>query len=527
MGIFTNLFGNPNSDIINDKIDHIINNLPIRQADKQFDNLVTGALSDIISITGDKAADDKAKGNLSEIEKMLEGIAIPEMRLRRYDTYDDLYKSIQLVKRILKVYIANIFQKDTVSNTMILLKETELSKNYEKLPEIKQLIKNVLKFFKLDEKLKYNTAFNMLKYGDAFIEIIDLTNLATSFPIVTSASTKDDNIITECYAKINSKNEYINSIDIDFLDRFSETLVEFNNEVYISEEEREISSKYITEVIDGKKSSDDTGENPDEDDEDSLAAFTKKLQKIMLKFHTPHRIVPLVSPYDNILGYVELKETNKQTTSTNVLRQFTDIIDKVGSKYPGNKENKYDEVLKNLSQLIVKKILIKNGITKANGLTDEEYETKIQSQLGDDMFFNLKRTLVGLDHNSLFRKKLSIRFIEPKSMFWFRTPSSDFYPFGVSVIDALVHPGKLYMFNQLANSVYKLSRASQIRKWTVETGSKQDHASLLQKLKKNFASNRITAGDLSSTKDVANILSDFRDLVVNNISTKLIICQIN
>jgi hypothetical protein len=59
------------------------------------------------------------------------------------------------------------------------------------------------------------------------------------------------------------------------------------------------------------------------------------------------------------------------------------------------------------------------------------------------MFYNLKRTVIGLDHNSLFRKKLQVRFIKAQNCFWFRSPSSDYYPYGCSVIDPLVHPAKL------------------------------------------------------------------------------------
>jgi hypothetical protein len=53
-----------------------------------------------------------------------------------------------------------------------------------------------------------------------------------------------------------------------------------------------------------------------------------------------------------------------------------------------------------------------------------------------------------------------------------------------------------------------------IRKWTVELGSREDSSALLQKLKRSFKNQRVTASDLGSSKDIANILSDFKDLVV-------------
>lgn len=46
-----------------------------------------------------------------------------------------------------------------------------------------------------------------------------------------------------------------------------------------------------------------------------------------------------------------------------------------------------------------------------------------------------------------------------------------------------------------------------------ETGSREDSAGLLQQLKRNFKNQRITASDILASKDIANTLSDFKDMV--------------
>lgn len=493
MGFFTDLFGNKSTDAIYSKIDQIIDRLPLKQNDQQFDNLVANALKDIVDYDATIPTEkNKNKQNLDEVEKLLQGITVPENRLRRYDTYDDLYKSIQIVKRIIRVYINNIFQKNPVTNMTILIKESEKSKNYEKLDNIKKVTREIMEYYKLDEKLKYTVAFNLLKYGDSFVEIIDLDDIVADFPVVTSAS--DESIITETYNYLNSKNPYKHDhMFIDNLDNFVDCLIEFDDNIYVDSD---------LELI-------------QEDRFNDAAADASKynLKKIILHYHRPHKIVPLLSPYDTILGYVEIKESEKATTSVNILKQFTDIIDKIGSKYPNNTE-KYDKIIKDFSKLIIKKILVKNKITKKTNQSSLEYAESIRKSLDDDLYYSLKHILLSSQDDALFRKKLKIRFIKPDNMLWFRTPGSDYYPFGTSVIDPLVFPGKLFLFTNLANTVYKLSKASQIRKWVIETGSKQDHSALLQKLKKNFKNMRITASDLTNTKDLPNILSDFRDMVV-------------
>lgn len=495
MGFITDLFGNKPTDSVLDKIDSIIDRLPLKQNDVQFDNMVKGALNDVV---GMGAADDKDSNwnrkNTDEIENLLQGVSVPEHRLRRYDTYDDIYKSIQLVKRVLKVYINNIFQKDPVTNTMILIKEAEKSKNYEKLDSVKKLTRDILTYFKLEEKLKYNVAFNVLKYGDSFIEIIDLDDVKVTFPSVTinNNNNKDDSIITEAYNNMNSKNPYRQDVFIDHLDSFLDCLVEFDDGVYDDELQKIEESSFDEEAADNSK---------------------YNLKKILLNYHKPHRIIPLISPFDNILGFVEVKESVRSGSSTNILKQFTAVIDKLGSKAPNSNE-KYDEVIKKFSNLIVKKVLTKYEITKKDSQNNEEYAESIQNSLDSDLYYSLKNILLSTAENGMFRKKLKIRFIKPDNMIWFRTPGSDYYPFGQSVIDPMVFTGKLYMFTNLANTVYKLSKASQLRKWTIETGSKQDHSALLQRLKRNFRNTRITASDLTNTKDLPNMLSDFKDLVV-------------
>jgi len=115
------------------------------------------------------------------------------------------------------------------------------------------------------------------------------------------------------------------------------------------------------------------------------------------------------------------------------------------------------------------------------------------------------------DKNISNVNKIKVRFIPPKGvMVHFSNPDgSDYLPFASSVLDPLLLPGKLYMLTQLSNIITKLSRASVIRKWTLDMGSSKMSAQNLQKLKKEIYNTRVTLNDLGSFKSISKILSDF------------------
>jgi hypothetical protein len=99
-------------------------------------------------------------------------------------------------------------------------------------------------------------------------------------------------------------------------------------------------------------------------------------------------------------------------------------------------------------------------------------------------------------------------------MIHFKNPGSGtYFPYGDSVIDQLIFPGKLYLLTQLSNAVTRISRSSIMRKWTIETGAREDVNSLLQKLKRNLKNQRVTGDDIASSKNLPRILSDYKDMV--------------
>jgi hypothetical protein len=497
MSIFGSLFGDKKTDKLYDKINSVIDELPRSQGSTSTnDDLAVSAINDII----DFSSDDKR-----QVDQIFKDLEIPNERMKRYALYESIYDSVQIVKRIIKIYSSNIFEKDSVTNRVLFVNEAEGgSNNSEKTANVKKFAKDCIHYFNLETRIKDRVCMPVLKFGDGFVEVINLDETNAAFSDVADTPTTQPGYITESLdafaGKLKSKNAYLSTVTASDIDNLVSHIVEVDNTPPLAE---------FSAITEAKQ--------------DGVSA---DFSKVALKYHRPHRIIPLVTQYDNILGYVEIKEIEKATDGkSNPLRSFVEIANKIGSSsYVAGKTKgeKYDNTIGLFVKSIIKKIITKNNIVvqkedgdkiKTKKQVDAELEEQLKKSLESDLFYSVKKLMLSVDGNALYHKKLRTRFIPVDRMVHFSAPTSDIYPYGISIIDNLVYPGKLYLLTQLANAVTKLSRSAVLRKWNIETGIREQHGQLLQKLKKEFRNSRVTAADLTSTKDLPNMLSDFKDIV--------------
>jgi len=181
-----------------------------------------------------------------------------------------------------------------------------------------------------------------------------------------------------------------------------------------------------------------------------------------------------------------------------------------------NIDNLVDRLLKTISKKIItkSKIQFEDDPLKTSKQNEEEYQQYLYNSLKPNLFYNLKELLINIKENNSIKSRLKVRFVPINKMVQFSLPNSEYYPYGMSLIDPIVYPSKLYLLHQLSNIVIKLSRAAVIRKWTIETGPRDIHSGLLNKLKREFRNQRITVDDVMSFKTIPKVLSDFKDLVL-------------
>lgn len=481
MFTFKNLLTSKKTDAL-DKIDNLNNVIePSKNENDQdlFDKSVNNLLTD----------DEKDKNTpTNEIEQLLNSLEVSKDRIRRYSTYDEIVTSIPIVKKILKTYISNILIKNPVNQKLYSINRTvqnsDNNENDPKSNKSKQFIDNFIKYYDFINKLKQFILPQKLKYGDYFVEIVNPDQKLKNF---------DYNNVRSLLTEVN------NNFDI-------------KKENYKSESSQNLlferlSNEFILDI--DEKTSDD--QSNEESNSNNLNEIT--FNDTILKFHKPHNIIKLKTKYEFLFGYVEVLYSD--TTHSKNSQSITSLIGKIKSLNPNesNKENS-ENVIGKLSKHMLKKI-IKNNMSDEEKRTNNIDMNNIVNSLDEDTLSTFKKLFIdnGFDqYNSKSCRMFKVRFIPTTNMVEFSNNSSEYYPYGDSIIDNLILPSKLYIISQLSNTVNKLSRSSLIRKWDIDVGKLQMQSGQIQKLKKELYNTRMTVDDLSSFKSIPKILSDYKDM---------------
>lgn len=439
---------------------------------KRSDSDVTDAalremLKVIQSDEGDSSSDN------IEINKLFNKLSVSNSRLARYKSYDDIYRNVSILKRIVSVYISNALQTDIMTNTALQIKDKEASMNSDSDSRYyRKYISKFVKYYEIEKKLKNDILPQMLRYGDHFIEIINIADDVVDF---RSLKNKQQ-VITENFTTV--LGDHVKAHSENKTNKYT-TPVAFNNlvdslyDTFISEEEinatnEDVGSSALYELNDDSKDKDNKALDFDE----------VKFKKVILRFHKPHRISILRTKYGSTIGYVEIHTDSKKEVSPGVTAQFAQVINAMGSDTKKGKDN--SKIVKGIVNKIISNLISKVDIPKpptksdGNKVPEKEilaaYEKSISDELGEDLFFLVKQLFIEVNDKSRMIKKLNVRFISKERMTHICHNPIEYEPYGTSVMDSLVYPAKLYMLTQLSNVVNKLSRASMIRKWVVETG---------------------------------------------------------
>jgi hypothetical protein len=413
-----------------------------------------------------------------------------------YNLYDELYKSVPIIKRILTVYISNIVPKNPVNDNSFILNEKNISvekKEHLNLSELKKILNYTIDKFKLISKYKKIILPNRLKYGDYFVEIINIDTYLSSKDINKSiGSLSNSSILSECKVIEETINKQKNKeLPNSVFSKIANLFVEF-----IEDDEDLNNINLFTESF----------EEESEDKEDN---FFSNLNKIILRYHKPHNIIILETKYNTCLGYLEVTQSENASVNSSI----SSLVQKVVNTDATNQQQNF-----NTNKLIG---YVLNHIIKSinkNKVLDNNKIDSVISSLDPSVFNFIKRLIIEQDlhktDNASFGK-LKVRFIPPKHMVHFNNPdASEYSPFSSSVVDPLIMPGKLYMLTQMSNIITKLSRASIMRKWTIDTGPSRMTKQNVNRLKREIYNSHVTLNDLGTFKSISKILSDFRDMFV-------------
>lgn len=417
-----------------------------------------------------------------ELDELFSKFSIPVERLQRYGAYDEVYRSVQMIKRIVKVYKPYIIQKNPVTGLWYLLRETDHTKTHttdeeQKAKDAKGFFDDAIQNFDLLKKLKNNIIHNQLLYGDSFVEVLDLK--------------KEKDKITDL-SRISLLTE---TMEMNKLLQEAQTLTTKTPQIQRDSLLEAVADKLV-----------DVNPNIDEEELDADVRF----QNSIIRVHKPHNIIILETLYGTVLGYLEVNKKNITEQTSNIAQTLSTVTNRiVNTSNSGTKDGIVD------GDIIVKKI-IQHILKKVNTGREKESGKKTTTRYSQSVIDDLKRFVVEQDlhHQQMNLKPLEVRFIPVSRMVSFNLASSENYPYGGSLLEALMLPGKLFILTQLSNVMQKLSRSPLTRKWVIDQGSQQNTGALLQKLKRELHNSRIGMEDLSSFKSVSKIMSDYKDMFI-------------
>lgn len=484
MSVLDRFFGK-NDDFVDvsNKIDGLIKNINSVKGSHNSDENIGNIIDSFIS-----SADN------NEISKLYQSIGAPTERITKYSLYEEMYKVVPIIRKIIKTYISNIIPKNPTDGRCIVYKTTVDSPSDRESfgDHAKNYIKNIVEYFDIVNKYKNIILPRRLLYGDCFVEVADVSSEFKNVDLNKSQETITEETV------INLHNLKTISFELDKLnnsniDKIIEKIINASVDIETVFEEDAI-------IDNNTKDPKDTKEEK---------RFKNNFNNIVLKIHKPHDIIVLYTKYGSILGYIELIKpaTDEYVPYTHML---TTVISKLSSAATRN-DIKQDQLINKIIYYILKKLTLEAKLKYPN-INDVN---ELIKSLNPDIYLFIKRLFIDQGiYNKQYKNNLKIRFIPPSRMVQFRTVSLDSdQMYGESLIDGIILPCKLYMLSQLSNTVSKLSRAAVTRKWTLEEGSSRMHSQRIQQLRRELNNTKTTLNDYSTLKNVPKIFSDYKDWI--------------
>jgi hypothetical protein len=473
---------------------------------------------DILSDTEQNKADLEHLLNTSDSSLLssLSDFNIPSERKARYDYYDEIPSVNYIAFRMLKVYIDNILIKNNQSKQFLTVTENQNNSSFLKTVEedigkqYKNFFKMGLVFFDFQKMLKDKIIPKMLKYGNVFVEIINLKNvqiLSQQRELITEsitfkpagATNKFECIIEHEVPTDDSKAKLLEEASLNYKEADKKTATEKFQDLLKRNTKRNNSaleeSTYWNDIVD---------ENSNFNFSDINKLNFDCLEDIHLKVINPHQVMIIEQDGVNYGYLIVEEESGSSETEVNLLKQFVE---------QGNGGKTSDEASKRKS--IIDE-MTKNIITSMNNII---VKNNYESYEDIDLTSSLENGLKVLLYNKMkTNAKLKFRFLNKNKLINYHTNVDKYDLYGTSIFDPIMQPVKMYTLALMSSIVSRLSRASVVRKWVVEAGSKKSHASMIAKLKKDIGNKSISFESLSDIKNINNTLTDFRDIATISVN---------
>ena len=372
------------------------------------------------------------------------------IRMSRYKMYESIVYHINYVFRALSVLTDNILSPDDITKISLDVKIKSFLENEIPTESKIQKVVKVIEELKLEKYLGLIVR-STLQYGDFFCEIASAKTALSSKSIISEGK-----LYTEYIQK------QISSGNIELL---SQNIKNNNKDVNVNIKINYTSIMEEEDVI-----------NTDFNEEEPKDPF-KILSNLSLIYHKPKFVVKLQSSLFPIcFGYLifpEVKGSNvygNQFEDDGINNICASILNNLGKKIPQMAEfNDNEELIS-----IVKYML----------------------------------------NNSTPTKALEIRYVSPDKITHFMVPSTKYYPYGESILDASQFTAKVLMALETALAVQRLARSTEKRKIAIEVGLPRDAKKVIEGMKEEFRKRKVSLDSFGSIDTIPSMITTFEDIYI-------------
>jgi hypothetical protein len=470
--------------------------------------------------------DELMNSGANDIIKIFDDISVHANRKKMYDMYQEIANINSIAYRMLQVYINNILVKNGQTKQFLNIVENEYNPyvmgiNEEVRENIKKFIKTMILYFDLQSKLKNKIIPETLKLGDFYVEIVDLgpvdsliedrvSLLTESVELVTESNNEKAKRITkianlaffEDCSEIGK--EIIENVDpsdnaepVDFSNKMANILLKKNKKGFLLEE---TDINFWNEIVntDGNK----FRTYKEFDIEDFQELDFSGIEDIYLRLISPANVLKIEKD-GNYYGFLIVEDIDDAIDPNNEIDMYQRFLrdDNNGAQFNATRNNAQEE---KLADALVDSITNKLAevISRDSGFLS-------------DMPEELKSSLRIIAYEKIRKKtKLKFRFLQSNKLINFHTTIDKYRPYGTSIYDPIVLPVKMYTIAMMSSVISRLSRAAVVRKWNIEVGTKRNYPEIIEKVKKDLRSKSISYDNLSSIRNISQVLTDFRDIAI-------------
>ncbi len=466
----------------------------------------------------------------NDILKVFDDATVHQNRKKMYEMYSEISNINNIAFRMLQVYINNILIKNGQNKQFLNVIDNEYNSYVAGIDEeikdnIKKFIKTLLLYFDIQQKMKNKIVPETLKFGDYFVEVVDLSPIDDILTQKISILQESVEIIEDrSGSSLLPKKPRYNIGRMAFFEdctTLADTTARELKEAGMGsvEESKTTFHSKMSSILMNKTErafliqEDDLGfwdevmnKNGYFDQEFDLNEFQELdfdgVEDLYLRLVSPTQVLKIEKD-GNHYGYLVIEDLDDEDDPNNEIDMYQRFLsddsegDTNRNQFSGEQEEKLaDALVDSISNKLAE------IISKDSGFLSEMPD-ELDSSLRIIAYEKIRK-----------KSKLKFRFLQADRLINFHTSIDKFRPYGTSIYDPIILPVKMYTIAMMSSVISRLSRAAVIRKWNVEVGTKRNYPELIEKVKKDLRSKSISYENLNSIRNISQVLTDFRDIAV-------------